>query len=311
VGTVGGLILPWDLSDVEKYNKGLSKKQKEQWVAAANSSRESCLKKGKAEKECDAQAIRIANAVVKAYGGPGSGNFGHAGRKGKVGGSAPGGGKGGGGVLPTKESIPTNEAVEFYQDQGFVSINEGLRKGNVDADIQPYVDVLDSAIGLGKEKDVYVFRGDGAAISAELFSKTGIGADLKGSPLKNHDDYFNRKSPTGGSWDAYFTDKMKGAVFEDKGFVSCSFDKKIATDKFVSGGEVSEYGVTGLVQIMGRSKILRASDFSSIDTEKEGILPRSTKFKINRVSLVPMQREGYSGARGEVFYLQYDVEIVR
>jgi hypothetical protein len=93
VGTVGGLILPWDLSSVEKHNKGLSKKQKEQWVAVANSSRESCLKKGKTEKECDAQAIRIANAVVKTHGGPGSGNFGHAGRPGKVGGSS---GKGGG-----------------------------------------------------------------------------------------------------------------------------------------------------------------------------------------------------------------------
>ena len=39
------------------------------------------------------EALRQANRLLNLDGGPGSGNFGHKGRPGKVGGSGPGGGK--------------------------------------------------------------------------------------------------------------------------------------------------------------------------------------------------------------------------
>ena len=57
--------MPWDLADVDSHVKGLSDKQKEQWVSVANAAREKCIADGGDEKECDAKAIKIANAAVQ------------------------------------------------------------------------------------------------------------------------------------------------------------------------------------------------------------------------------------------------------
>lgn len=59
--------MPWTKADVDKHKKGLTDKQKEQWVAIANSTRASCLEEGKSEKECDALAIKIANGSVNTH----------------------------------------------------------------------------------------------------------------------------------------------------------------------------------------------------------------------------------------------------
>lgn len=56
--------MPWSKKDVDKHKKGLSEKQKEKWVATANSVLASCLKKGTARATCEAQAIRIANGTA-------------------------------------------------------------------------------------------------------------------------------------------------------------------------------------------------------------------------------------------------------
>ena len=56
--------MPWTVTDVDKHKKGLSAKQKNQWVSVANSVREKCMKEGEDEKTCDAKAIRQANGVV-------------------------------------------------------------------------------------------------------------------------------------------------------------------------------------------------------------------------------------------------------
>jgi len=58
--------MPWDISDVDKHKKGLSEKQKKQWVRIANSVLKRCMAKGGSEKECAASAIRQANGVVNA-----------------------------------------------------------------------------------------------------------------------------------------------------------------------------------------------------------------------------------------------------
>ncbi len=54
--------MPWTEGDVETFNKGLTSKQKAQWVAVANSALATCLKDGR--KDCEASAIKQANGVV-------------------------------------------------------------------------------------------------------------------------------------------------------------------------------------------------------------------------------------------------------
>lgn len=56
--------MPWTTDDVDKHKKGLTAKQKKQWVRIANSALKSCMKKGGTDKECAASAIRQANGVV-------------------------------------------------------------------------------------------------------------------------------------------------------------------------------------------------------------------------------------------------------
>ena len=57
--------MPWSVEDVDSKVKGLTDKQKKQWVAIANSTRDECISDGGDEKTCDAKAIRIANGTVK------------------------------------------------------------------------------------------------------------------------------------------------------------------------------------------------------------------------------------------------------
>jgi len=56
--------MPWTQSDVERFYKGLSKKEKELFVRTANDVRKRCVNSGVAEKICDGRAIRIAKSVV-------------------------------------------------------------------------------------------------------------------------------------------------------------------------------------------------------------------------------------------------------
>jgi uncharacterized protein len=56
--------MPWSISDVDRFNKGLSDKEKAQWVAVANSVYESCIKDGGTDNICAVSAIKQANGVV-------------------------------------------------------------------------------------------------------------------------------------------------------------------------------------------------------------------------------------------------------
>lgn len=57
--------MPWTINDVDKFKKGLTLRQKRQWVQAANSALRTCmLSKGRSENTCAASAIRQANGVV-------------------------------------------------------------------------------------------------------------------------------------------------------------------------------------------------------------------------------------------------------
>lgn len=54
--------MPWKLADVDKHKKGLTDKLKELWVQVANDALKRCEEKG--QGDCDARAIKQANAVV-------------------------------------------------------------------------------------------------------------------------------------------------------------------------------------------------------------------------------------------------------
>lgn len=54
--------MPWNISDVDKHKKGLTKSQKEKWVKVANSVLEECQEMK--QENCDAKAIRTANKAV-------------------------------------------------------------------------------------------------------------------------------------------------------------------------------------------------------------------------------------------------------
>ena len=56
--------MPWTVEDVEKHNKGLTDKQKSQWVAVANSALKKCMDDGGTEETCAVSAIKQANGVL-------------------------------------------------------------------------------------------------------------------------------------------------------------------------------------------------------------------------------------------------------
>ena len=56
--------MPWTKGDVDQHKKGLTDEEKEVWVEVANSALERCLDEGGSTDECDASAIRQANAVA-------------------------------------------------------------------------------------------------------------------------------------------------------------------------------------------------------------------------------------------------------
>lgn len=58
--------MPWTVEDVDKHKKGLSDKQKKQWVRIANAALKACIKKGGTDDSCAASAIKQANGVVNA-----------------------------------------------------------------------------------------------------------------------------------------------------------------------------------------------------------------------------------------------------
>lgn len=57
--------MPWKTGDVDRFNKGLSRKDKRKWVAIANSSLKACLSKGGTDATCAPKAIQTANGVIK------------------------------------------------------------------------------------------------------------------------------------------------------------------------------------------------------------------------------------------------------
>jgi len=56
--------MPWSVGDVDSHKKGLTDKQKKQWVRIANSVLKRCIAKGGTDKTCAPSAIKQANGTV-------------------------------------------------------------------------------------------------------------------------------------------------------------------------------------------------------------------------------------------------------
>ena len=56
--------MPWTVADVDEHKKGLDADGKKKWVAIANDTLKRCKQRSGA-KNCDAQAIRMANSLTK------------------------------------------------------------------------------------------------------------------------------------------------------------------------------------------------------------------------------------------------------
>ena len=57
--------MPWTVSDVDQFKKGLTAEQKRRWVAIANGVLNDCMDSGKSEEDCAPLAIRTANSQVE------------------------------------------------------------------------------------------------------------------------------------------------------------------------------------------------------------------------------------------------------
>lgn len=222
--------------------------------------------------------ITITKTEDKAEnGGPGSGNHGHSGRPGMIGGSGGGGSSAGkskithkeyeeefdGGTVGGKDNIQgiydyvneapkveldeaQSEAIQIYTDVGHSSINSYLRK-NVNSEYASQVEFIDEAIGKGSfHRDTIVYRG------ADLGSEENINEIIS-----------------------------KG-YFKDNGYSSTSLSEEVASD-FTKNSEGSV-----LFRIHRRK-------------DSDGLLLRSTNAEITSPDefeyLLPRQSE---------FYVAYD-----
>lgn len=116
---------------MDRFRKGLDDEEKAQWVAVANHTRLDCLDDGNTEEFCDALAVRAANAAMAetwielaVEGGPGSGNFGHAGVKGQIGGSTA---SPGGSGLPQKVRLSRHAFQRMAERRKFQSVKSALQ----------------------------------------------------------------------------------------------------------------------------------------------------------------------------------------
>ena len=127
-----------------------------------------------------------------------SGNYGHAGRPGLVGGSAPSGSS-------NEFSEEQINALKDYGDVGYIRINKSLRRSEIDEKTSAQINAIDSVLSLTKtDRDLTLYRGIDLAIGT--------------ASQRNISDF------------------QVGQIVTDKGFVSASLDRE-AIEQFVGKGE--------------------------------------------------------------------------
>jgi hypothetical protein len=144
-------------------------------------------------------AIKVI--VRKTKGGPGSGNWGHSGRPGLQGGSAPGGGVGG-----------SSGGISERQITGHTAVKAFLEKQLGDGKVRVEVDV---PISQGRTRTTVSFsRSDGyrASISGYKNSSGTYSARLTGNPGKGE---YSSLATWGKSSDKQTLEDALNAAFED------------------------------------------------------------------------------------------------
>ena len=209
--------------------------------------------------------------------------------------------------LPTKEQL--RESLEGYQDGGFQKINGHLRGEEINLKFidRTKTDIKNLDLLMKKStSDHYLYRGDGAGISSNLFEK------IPGMPttrIKAEKVLFERIE--GKTYGQFLNSKLKGTIFKDNAFISTSRNSKLAMENFVGGStELTKYGAQGFVEIIAPkgTKLLDVERVSLMGAkESEMILARGTKFKIEMVDIKPYPSEG----REVRFYVRYVLSVVK
>ena len=221
------------------------------------------------------QSLELLVKKFRMDGGPGSGDFGHEGREGQVGGSKAG--TGGAKMSPAK-------AIEEYQNYAFEPVNEGLRKGekligkaaDVDAGLQKAFSEAEPT-----RYERIVNRYSGAAVSAEFFKRTGFDKVIKES---GYDDMLEASN------DIDFMNKMRdacvGQVFEEKGYCSTSSDRGSFVEfanGMGSGSSLSSHGTSDsmTIQVPKGTKVLELGEDGYImgSGENEVLLNKGSRFE--------------------------------
>ena len=177
-------------------------------------------------------------------GGQGSGNFGHEGRPGKVGGSS------------RNTTISEEEALEYYQGLGYFELNYFLRYGDFPkgTSLNYHLDI-ETALEMAESIDNSIKKGP--ILTRELFVYRGRSVNP-----------------------GHFI----GQEFEDKGFVSTSLDAKIATEFRAYPGDAAPAENSILYRIkLPRGFQCLLLKGGEVGDQKEVLLPRKTKFVVRNI----------------------------
>lgn len=262
--------MPWTVSNVERFNKNLSPKQKAQWVAVANSTRKKCMDDGGSEKDCDAKAIQMANGVVKTHGGSGSGW--HGPPKGDhVGEGSSEGGIGEVGATSRFENL----------DQWQASLSKEQKSAVDDWMYRSYDEMRDlDKSGQSSEK---LDNFKEALKTAPLYQSglyRGIRADLK---LKQG-DYFSLSAIS-----SFSTNRAVGKSFA----VTTPEGKPIPTSR--------KFTVLAIENHEGAPRIPVKSVGGTYETE--AVFLKGTKFRVSKIEPLTIKRPG-KVYKGKIVYLE-------
>lgn len=215
------------------------------------------------------KGIIVTRDGMRILGGPGSGNFGHAGIPGQRGGSAPGGSGGGGSQKPEprrtdrhaagkgdaeghwnmKMSKSEEAALKKYGGSGYVDINKGLYDPPPSADVQKTISEIDSVMDRAElSTDTTVYSGLGSRASA-MMSGLDVGSevDFSGYLSTSTDENVARNFAEHGQ-----------KIGRKKGFMRLQFDLPKGANAFHMGDK---------------------------DYEKEVMLPRGQRFVVKDISV--------------------------
>jgi hypothetical protein len=163
----------------------------------------------------------------------------------------------------------------------------------------------------GTKTNSMLYRGDRSNFMSEAYKKTGIGKELKNFDVSTQKDLISVKPPSGNNWDEYFTKKLKGYEYTDKGFTSTSYKESVALDpNFVEAGNISDYPSGNKWNV--NTKNLKALDMDKVAKDgfdqAEFLLPRGTTFKVKRVRVKEYSR--FNSGEFDGFILDIDMDIV-